>query len=508
MDYTTILPLRFIGYCQHPISRRDAFFDKNIDAFIFIEIVSHLEIINSIDNPIRITDSKFSSVTILDGSFESITFRDCVFNGDFIIEGGDFKSILYFLNCEFRGNLIIRDGNFRKIIFENSTCYKNFKISGGIIERLVYSSANEKVIFKIEGRFTLIHSLKLNSVSGMTMFAKQCTVNNLLINGYYNTSSRIDFSDIKCNYVEIYNVNNDGKIYFSNFNNCLVDKLSPVLLEDVDMGNEPSEEELLLQKEINQQMNLINNVKLYNNFFFNSLRKELLYEKTRSSTFIFSLNEKKGALFCIVNCSLGVLELRDIPLEKMGVKALSSDLSSVRLINTRFPLKIESNNVLNEYYIFNDMYTSANKQNNFRDKIDYYRVSQQALLKSIVDEGRLRSLPSYISIIVSKLVSSHGSNWGQALLVTVAIGILFFGLFVISFDDIYIDLSNEGYNYFINKLLPYIPQFFNPLHKIDYIGDITSRTGAWTGLVDVVGRIFVSIGIFETVRSFRKFVRT
>src|SRR5690606_2490163 len=266
-----------------------------------------------------------------------------------------FKSILYFLNCEFRGNLIIRDGNFRKIIFENSTCYKNFKISGGIIERLVYSSANEKVIFKIEGRFTLIHSLKLNSVSGMTMFAKQCTVNNLLINGYYNTSSRIDFSDIKCNYVEIYNVNNDGKIYFSNFNNCLVDKLSPVLLEDVDMGNEPSEEELLLQKEINQQMNLINNVKLYNNFFFNSLRKELLYEKTRSSTFIFSLNEKKGALFCIVNCSLGVLELRDIPLEKMGVKALSSDLSSVRLINTRFPLKIESNNVLNEYYIFNDM---------------------------------------------------------------------------------------------------------------------------------------------------------
>lgn len=507
MDYTTISASKFLSLWQRPVLRNNEYFDEETGAFFDIELDSHLEINGSYTETLRISDSKFKAVNIFKSNFtQNITFRDCVFEYDVIIEGADFGAILHFLNCEFKGNFIIREGNFDTLIFDNSNFHKQAKIDGGIFKKLIYASENEKSIFKINGRFTFIDTLKLVSVIGMTFFTKQCVVNKLIVQGYYNSSSRIDFYDIKCSSVEILNVNNDGKIYLSNFHYCSIKELKPVSLTAIVTNPHASDEEKSLHHEINTKLNLGTNIKLYNNFYFSSLRKELLYEKTKRDTFVYDIDVKTGSHFSIVSCSLGVLELRDIPLQNMGVKALSSDLSSIKLINTRFPLQIESFNVLNEYYIYNDLYTSANRQNNIRDKIEYYRISQQALLKNITSEGKFKSFPSYISIVVSKFASNHGSNWGQALLITLGVGIIFFTLFVISFQHIYIDLSKEGFEYFTNKILPFLPQFFNPLHKVEFMNDI-GKQGGWTGLVDILGRLFISIGIFEMVRSFRKFVR-
>jgi hypothetical protein len=509
MEYTSVPPQNLLIYWKHGGEHLTQIFDTDTEAFKYVEVTDPLEIGGSFPESLRITDSKFDSVHTVDCTFEkSITFRDCIFEGDFIINEGNFKSRLHFLNCEFHGNFVIRNGFFNTLLFDNSKTLKQAKIVGGVFESFVYSSVDEKTIFQIEGRFTFIKEIKLISVLGMTFFAKEGVVNYLWIEGYYNSSSRINFSDIKCNSVKIEDVNNDGKIYFSNFNYCQVTALNPVPLTSIQTYPDKSDEEESLHHEIQKNLKLNDNISLYNYFFFNSLRKELLYESTRAKTFVFDTTPRTKPLFSIINCSLGILELRDIPLENMGVEVLSSDLSLVKLINTTFPLQIKSFNSLNEYYVYNDIYTSANRQNNFRDKINYYRVSQQALLKNIISEGRFTAFPSYISIVVSKYASNHGSNWGRALIVTLLLGLIMYGLFVISFSDISFDLSIDGFMYFSQTILPYLPQFFNPLHKMEFMEKVSTNFGVFTGLTDILGRLFISIGIFELVRSFRKFVRT
>jgi len=508
MDYTSISPGKFLRAWHNPNLRNDEIFHPEVGTFLYLEFDNHFDLSEKFEEQLRITDSKFQSINILKSIFnKNIIFRNCIFLGDLNIDGAQFNESLKFLNCEFQGNFIIRNGDFNTVVLDNSTCTNILKLSGGKIKRLIYSSSNEKTVFNVEGRFTFIDSLRLSSVTGMTFFSKQCVINQLTIDGYYNSLSRIDFYEIKCYNIEIKNTNNDGKIYFSNFNHCLVEKLSPVLLESINLNPELSDDDELLSNQINIYSELENNISLYNHFFFSTLCKELLYEKTKTETFILNLTPKKQSLFNIINCSLGLIELRDIPLENMGVKALSSDLSSVKLINTRFPSKIESFNSLNEYYIYNDIYSSANKQNNYRDKIEYYRASQHALLKNIIQEGIFKSFPSFMSIIVSKYASDHGSNWGQALIMTLGVGVLFFCLFVISLSNIYVDFSYQGLLYFSDEILPYLPQFFNPIRRLDFMKNV-GEMGGWTGLADISGRILISIGIFEMVRSFRKYVRS
>ncbi|OYQ47966.1 hypothetical protein CHU92_00875 [Flavobacterium cyanobacteriorum] len=185
-------------------------------------------------------------------------------------------------------------------------------------------------------------------------------------------------------------------------------------------------------------------------------------------------------------------------------------MSSAKLVNTFFPINQKSWTYRDGLNLYNDLYTAANRQNNVHDKIEYYKAAQKFLYKKIASEKLTWSnLGSLIAIGVSKQYSNHGSNWIQAAALTVFIVALpLYGLFLVSLDNIYVDLSAAGAHYFMSELLPFFWEFINPLHRIDFMKNSGISLGYWSALVDLVSRIFIGIGVFETVRSFRKYVRS
>jgi hypothetical protein len=73
-----------------------------------------------------------------------------------------------------------------------------------------------------------------------------------------------------------------------------------------------------------------------------------------------------------------------------------------------------------------------------------------------------------------------------------------------------IEFSKEGLDGFISSAIFYI-QYLNPAHRIDFMDNKLSNYMYSMNLgfmvFDFIGRILISIGIFEIIKSFRKYVR-
>jgi hypothetical protein len=213
--------------------------------------------------------------------------------------------------------------------------------------------------------------------------------------------------------------------------------------------------------------------------------------------------------FRIDNSSPGILELKSLLFEQYQIEIKNSDLSSVKLLHARIPDVMAQDDDLNYYNVYNDLYTAAVRQNNTKDKAFYYKTAQEYLYSYLKDSAKAddRDAGSRIAITVSKIYSHHGTDWIRACLVTFFITFLFFILFTLSLKEIDADVSGHGAAYFNETIMPYFFEFINPLHRIDFMSKI-SPLGGFTAFFDFLSRIFVSIGIFEIVRSFRKHVRS
>ncbi|MCP4970921.1 MAG: hypothetical protein GY932_10045 [Arcobacter sp.] len=143
-----------------------------------------------------------------------------------------------------------------------------------------------------------------------------------------------------------------------------------------------------------------------------------------------------------------------------------------------------------------------------KEKIEYYKASQENLLAFSKEEPfSFNKLSSLGSLRTSKFYSDFGQNWLKAILITVCIiGFLFYGLFLLSLKNIELDISVKGLKFFFNNLIHYYPQFLNPTHKLSFFNEI-GELGKLSSSIDLISRVFIGIGIFETIRSFRKYVR-
>lgn len=477
---------------------------------------------NSEDNyskPIVLNGCSFKKINIEGSIFlEFLWFKNCVFNHDFIIYEGDFKSIL-FENCEFKEGLTIHNIKTDSLSIELSASKNPIRIKGGIYKRLFYNSANEKTHLKVNGQFTFIDLLSIDTIIGATITISESIIRLLKLEGDFNNSSRINIKNIKNLDISLDNINNDGKLYFTDFETYNIIGLKIPPLEKVIESINDKETKLEINHLIKYNPKIKTFLQLFNHISLRESYKNLLYALLFRDVFIIKIDSQEPN-FVINYSSLGLLELKGMQLEKYRIIIMSSDLSSIKLINTTFPTNKVAWTYADGFSVFNDLYTSANKQNNTEDKIEYYKASQKYLYKKIKSKkilikpnystlkALINKLSSIMAIKISGLYSNHGSNWIRSVLITVLlIGMPLFGLFAASLKDIRYEFSSKGINFFIKDILPHFPEFINPLHRIDFM-DIVSDKGPWSGLVDLIARILIGIGIFEMIRSFRKYVRT
>lgn len=473
----------------------------------------------SVEGPLLLIDQSYDfNITFENCSFDyiyihntvskkNIRFQNCTFLDDFLVRGLRSWS-LKFEDCIFEKRIELDYCDSTFLDFIKTESKNGITLSSGQINRMLIDPLNEKTHFALTGIFLLVRTLSVKSISGVTIFSKKCIVNKIYLSGYFNIGSRLDFSNIMSVDVKIDDLNNDGKIYFSNIKQCAVKEFvdNPITnyLDDFSKSNyKYREEEIEHIKSITDNRTIIELIATEY-----SLSDFTQYIEERFSDFL-RYEEISTARLNISNSSVGILEIKNMNFDwNYNINIQNSDLSSIKLINSKIPDIKVSDDYLNYYNVYNDLYTSASKQNNSKDKIDYYRISQRYLYKFLKHEAlsKDRDSGSIGAIFISNMFSSHGTNWLKAIIVTIVFSFIFFCLFMASLNGVYVDLSWRGCAFAGNSLLTYLPQFINPLHKLDFMTDF-AKLGTWSALVDLFSRVVVAVGLFETVRSFRKHVR-
>lgn len=474
--------------------------DRKIEGILVIEV-------DNIKEPVTFSNCHFDEVFIKNTAMKDrLEFRHCTFKKEFIIFNIEGTGLI-FNNCLFDKGLSVNYCNLKYFTLSKVESPNGINLEGGCIQILDIKPLNEKTQFSLVGKFLLIDTLSVDSSSGITIFAKKAVINNIILSGYYNVSSRLDFNNIINRKTELSDLNNDGKFYFS--------KLRPVGVKK--FLNEPLDKYIKAYKDyenvhqnelqiVHALSKRIKTLDLYSGFH-PVLRFREFIEHNYYTDFL-EYYDDLTVEFTINNSSTGILELKNIMFERYTLEIINSDLSAVKLINSQIPNVKTKDNFLNYYNVYNDLYTSAAKQNNTKDKAEYYRISQLYLYRYLkyesVSENRHRG--SRFSIIVSHFYSNHGTDWIKASFVTLLLAFFFFCTFLGSLTGVHLDLSRSGIRIFLSNYLPLFPQFINPLHRIDFMQDI-AELGPWSAMFDFLSRIAVSIGIFEIVRSFRKHVR-
>lgn len=440
--------------------------------------------------------------TICPGSVE---FRHCTFSNDFMIFSIKAHSLLL-ENCTLEKKISIINCDLLYLSFDRTEAQNGIILEAGQMQIMEIKPVNEKTIYSLTGAFLLIKELYISSQSGITIIAKKAIINNLSLTGYFNIASRLDFNTIINKSIDLNGLNNDGKIYLSNLKpagvKSFIVKDREKYIADYYGSGEAKEYELRIIAKLDRKITA--NDLLTGNFPVFVFRDFI--EKNYYDDFL-SYEDKPEIKFQINDSSAGILELRSILLDRYHIAIKNSDLTAVKLIHTKINDVRSSNDYLNYYNVYNDLYTAAAKQNNTKDKADYYRISQSYLSKHLKSESsNIDNIGSRISISVSRIYSTHGTDWIKASWVTLSILFIFFSLFTYSLKEIIIDISLKGILFFFDSIIPFYFQFINPIHRIDFMNEI-SALGGWSALFDFLGRIFVSIGAFEIVRSFRKHVR-
>ncbi|MFD2543219.1 hypothetical protein ACFSSB_12875 [Lacinutrix gracilariae] len=432
---------------------------------------------------------------------------------------------LFFKNVNFEGLIFIRELVFenykvRKISFEN--CVFDTVIVESIIEfkeidfkncniKLVNVKKNESVFnINIEGESTIVKQvnvedsefLKLRIYNGKFnhIFITSPIESFVLLNGDFLTVSLSDsvFGKEKGIYKEIrisppfIGLNKSKRFFIKNLaiNSRSIEDLLIYKIECdyLELHGEISANSKYLIRDIE-----VKDFKMDSLFNFGEI----------DLSFIRPLTGSLDSTFSIVISDLGLSKFRDVFIKKFKkVEIEHSDLSSLKLYNSSFPIDIEGSPT-KLYGVYNDLYTSAIKSSNTKDKVDYYKATQENLLKVKISEAKSRErCGSIIALKLSKWLSSFGTDWLKVISRILIISIPTYITLLFTLSDTVLDLS-------VDVILDTISKYFlfiNPLRGINFI-DGLGRYSPLSIVIDFFFRIFIAIAVFELVRSFRKYVR-
>lgn len=128
----------------------------------------------------------------------------------------------------------------------------------------------------------------------------------------------------------------------------------------------------------------------------------------------------------------------------------------------------------------------------FFDKLKKLRIEEKSIL------------------LLNRVSNKYGLSWGRGVLFTFFAGLFFFFIYVPVLTDRSLDLSMSGIAEWIklvSEQLKYFPHVFNPTHPFDYMGSVSENYQGAALVVDMLGRIVVGFGIYQTIQAFRKYGR-
>ena len=163
------------------------------------------------------------------------------------------------------------------------------------------------------------------------------------------------------------------------------------------------------------------------------------------------------------------------------------------------------NNIIKKYSDRQTLCLLKNEARKVNDDVAAMQLYAKEMRLLLADNSI--SLWDKVSLWLTRLFSSFGENWGQALLVTFVLSVVL-TLAMLGFGSTKygFDLTGDfiGIKFFISTLLDSINVFSIPLFR-DTIEEY--RLNVWGQILYFVIKLVVAYGTYQFVVAFRKYVR-
>lgn len=437
-----------------------------------------------------------------------------------------FLGDLSFIGCTFN-DLLLFNFEVNSLNLVHCKCTEGIVISGGFYENTTIKNVNLDIItiycaiinrLNIDGdKIGRISIAQLNTFIGELSFGsqikdtqiaiKEAIINSLMLSGTYNDSNLISIENIEINSLDLCLIKNNGHLLFRDIS--IKQKRHEVSKISIgEFFDELNISEEMIKKEGVYDLRPIDlNDPLYRlEIGFSSK-----YYANKMDKCFVELKDNISSGLEIADSYLGRCEFKNVLLNQFHViSIIDTELTTLKTFNSTFPTKKIVGNQHSLYEIFNDLYSVAQKKNNRREQTEYYMASKNALLKSYLNKDWYSHIPSIISLSVSKCYSNFGTRWTQSVFLAIpTVSIICFSCMML-FTNYDFELSRKGWNN-ITDLATYYFRFIDITHKVNFMDD--SSTGFIYSkslpfiIFDLIGRILIAIGIFETILAFRKYVR-
>ncbi|WP_066633353.1 pentapeptide repeat-containing protein [Labilibacter marinus] len=116
---------------------------------------------------------------------------------------------------------------------------------------------------------------------------------------------------------------------------------------------------------------------------------------------------------------------------------------------------------------------------------------------------------------LNQITNNHGSDWKRGIIFTLSTSAIFFMLFWFSLEQapvvFNVNASLEHTLDGIGNIFSNYLNFTNPTHRVSFMENHYSEEiftkGAWTVFFDFIARIFIGVGLYQTIQAFRKYGR-
>ncbi|RBW63181.1 hypothetical protein DS884_00475 [Tenacibaculum sp. E3R01] len=456
------------------------FYDLEIDKLI----VNGVEFYNNF----IINDSTFNKIIISRSSFKSLVFNECDIDTLSFIDNRK-SELIEFMSSKL--NLAsFYGGYFNKISIFDSIIKNKLILDNS--KRELFSFIGILDIYKSQTTHLLIQDIYLNSLT-----TNQLTIDDsMLINSVYLFSLEFD------------NLKNNGNIHISGI----------TFLKHSKFVENISIKEYFKRKQFSEE-DIKSILKYHKKRYRESLSLEdFMYLLPRIENKLLKLSryidfedffiEKLSELsfLSIIDCDFGNTRFSNLNLEEINRISISSKLSSISTYNTIFPPNKFDGKNIELYEVFNDLYSVAKNKNNKREEVLYYRKAQDSLLKSFNPKTELvKNFNDITSLAISNLYSAYGTSWLRSFFIVTPIIAFIFFLVMLLTSNYDLAFSTDGFSDNIANFF----KFLNPTHRLNFMDTefYNYSNNTWFIIFDLLGRIFVGIGIFETIKSFRKYSR-
>lgn len=186
-----------------------------------------------------------------------------------------------------------------------------------------------------------------------------------------------------------------------------------------------------------------------------------------------------------------ILTIRNVTANSFG---FDSNKVNGNLIIDNFNIK--NTDIFSLRLIKNSLLKNSNKV----EALLYHKMEMDLLLR------QTSNFWEKLLLLLNKVSNNHGTSWKNGFVFTTIITLFFYTLYVLSLKErmFYFEWKNiSGFFEALNYHVKHISEFFIVSHKLDFMN--LRLPNGLSYLIDIVSRIFIGYGIYQTIQAFRKY---